>query len=82
MNICPYCGKEKKLVSLATPRYMAKGSSRAMHGLSICAKCKTILDKNGSIKSLSGDFMAFSPILKEINEEINIFKKSQFHELE
>ncbi len=65
MNKCPYCGKENKLIALTAPRYMARGSSEAMHSLNICAECKTILDNNGSIKSPSGDFMAYIPDFKK-----------------
>ena len=64
MNICPYCGKEKKLITLAAPKYMAKGTPKAIHGLVICADCKLSLDNNGSIESISGEYMAYIPDFK------------------
>ena len=65
MKKCTYYEKENKLNELTTPRYKARGSSEAIHSLNICAECKTILDNNGSIKSPSGDFMAYIPDFKK-----------------
>ena len=58
---CLYCGEDKKMISLCAPRYMTMGSSEAMQGTSMCAECKAILDRNGALKTLSGNSHAFIP---------------------